>query len=270
MWASIMHLCRLDSEVSYARLENAFVRSNTEMIARKLSHWMAPDQKKNPHMIPNRANEKTLRARLFCVWHCGNGNHVPRLLHFFFVEDRVESYPTNQGFSAELQKELGTIGLEEISWSLGKNLTAQPLDHFQEADESRMWAEMMVARSTRFLCVTFGDSNPRHRFVSLAASHSLTVLRIVLVTWTGSVGIAISKRKVQFCPFCRARLDGKHDFMCGENPGFQLTLTSYARNSDFKSVLRHNFSVYFRFLFRLRPSVLSQEEANIFDSIVTG
>ncbi len=50
-----MHLCGLDPEISYARLENAFVqnlghfafvRTNTEMIAHKPSHRMAPDQKK--------------------------------------------------------------------------------------------------------------------------------------------------------------------------------------------------------------------------------
>jgi hypothetical protein len=83
-----MHLCRLDSEVSYVRLENefvqnfchfAFVRTNTEMIAHKPSHRMAPDWKKNPHMIPNRANEKSLRARLFCVLHCGNGRRFQTL-----------------------------------------------------------------------------------------------------------------------------------------------------------------------------------------------
>jgi hypothetical protein len=62
-----MHLCRLNSEVLYARLENAFVRNfghfafvrtNTEMIAHKPSHRMAPDKNKNPLMIPNRANKK--------------------------------------------------------------------------------------------------------------------------------------------------------------------------------------------------------------------
>ncbi len=50
-----MHLCGLDSEVPYARLENAFVqnfghfvfvRTNTEMTEHKPSHRMAPDQKK--------------------------------------------------------------------------------------------------------------------------------------------------------------------------------------------------------------------------------
>ncbi len=36
-----------------------------------VSQW--PQTGKNRHMIPNRANEKTSRATVSCVWHRGNG-----------------------------------------------------------------------------------------------------------------------------------------------------------------------------------------------------
>jgi hypothetical protein len=58
------HLCRILVILGLRAQIQKWSRTN------RVTGW--PQTKKNPHMIPNPANKKTLRARLFCVWHRGN------------------------------------------------------------------------------------------------------------------------------------------------------------------------------------------------------
>jgi hypothetical protein len=186
----------------------------------------------------------------------------PTLASVFFIEDRVSSFPRDEGFSFGLRSDLATVGLEELSWSTDKTLVSHAIRHYNDTLAETAWRELSVAKSTRFLCVVFGDLATWHSFLTHAAAVNLASLRLALLTWTGSIGISVTKKKVSFCPFCRARLDSKHYLLCHQEPGFQLLLTSQARNGDFSLVLRYTISTFFRFMFRLRPSILSAEEAS--------
>ncbi len=75
---SKISLCGLDLEISYARLKKSFARnfrhdaqSQYHSRTNRISYW----PKKNHHWISNRATKKkkTLRARIFGVWHRVNG-----------------------------------------------------------------------------------------------------------------------------------------------------------------------------------------------------
>jgi hypothetical protein len=191
----------------------------------------------------------------------------PTLAPVFFVEDRISSFVAEQGFSADLRKELGAVGLEELVWTLDKNLASCALSHHQASQMQALWRDLASARSTRFLCVVFGEFDLWHEFLRHAADVNLASLRIALLAWSGSVGTTIAKKKISFCPFCGARLDGKHFFLCDQEPGHQLSLTAQARQRNFAPVLSRTYQVYFRFLFRLRPSIISLEEAEILSAL---
>ncbi len=190
---------------------------------------------------------------------------TPTLAAAFFMEDRVVSFPEGRGFSAELQQDLAREKLGELVGTLDKGLVNFALSNFQEEIANRNWGEMVGAKSTRFLCTVFGDQGSWQRFLAAAAARNLSALRIVLLTWTGSLGVAVTKGKVHSCPCCRQRLDARHYFLCGQESGFQLVLTALARRLCPSSILQFTFLIYFKFLFRFRPTILHDEEVLLFE-----
>ncbi len=189
----------------------------------------------------------------------------PTLAPVFFVEDRVTDFPRDFGFSSDLKNELAEAGLLELTWATEKDLVSHALATFQDKMKSRWWSGMVTAASTRFLCITFGELDCWVDFVRAAAARDLATLRIVLLTWTGSVGLAATKQKVRVCPLCSKRLDAKHGLLCGQGPGYQLELTSRVRSRDWDYTLRRTACAYFRLLTRLRPTPLSPDEAAIWE-----
>jgi hypothetical protein len=183
----------------------------------------------------------------------------------FFLEDRVECFPAGVGFSATLRLELKKVGLEELIWDTDKNLATFALSSKQDQVIKRKWAEMAGARSTRFLSVVFGDGTLWHEFQSFAASINRASLRVCLLTWTGSIEVSSTRQTRRRCPFCSQVLDTRHYFLCGRGAAHQLELVSLARNHKWSLLLRITFDIYFRFLFGLRPSILTDDEAFLVD-----
>jgi hypothetical protein len=183
----------------------------------------------------------------------------------FFLEDRVESFPAGFGFSTTLRQELKKVDLEELIWDTDKNLAIFALSSKQDQVTNRKWVEMAGARSTRFLTVIFGDRALWHEFQRFAANVNRASLRACLLSWTGSIEVSSTRQARRRCPFCTQFLDTRHYFLCGRGAAHQLELVSLARNHKWSLLLRITFDVYFRFLFGLRPSILTDDEALLVD-----
>jgi hypothetical protein len=183
----------------------------------------------------------------------------------FFLEDRITSFPGNRGFTANLQKALRAVHLEELSWTADKSLALFGFQTQQDKVIDGRWVKMASARSSRFLVIVFGDRHLWHDFVSFAAGVSRSGLRMCLLTWTGSLDVSLGQQASRKCPFCSAILDPRHYFLCGRQFGYQLKLVSIARQKRWPTLFRYTLDIYFKFLFRLRPSVLSDEEGFLFD-----
>jgi hypothetical protein len=177
------------------------------------------------------------------------------------MEDRTSAFPAGRGFSAALQRQLDKVGLGELSWTVEKGLAAQAFAAKQAQISDSKWVEMARAKSTRFLVVIFHERGLWHEFLSYAGRKTRACLRICLVTWTGSIGVSSSRQTMRRCPFCSAVLDTRHYFLCENGPAYQLELVTLARGKKWPQLLRVSLDIYFRFLFRLRPSVLSEDEA---------
>jgi hypothetical protein len=183
----------------------------------------------------------------------------------FFLEDRTNSFPDGVGFSAELRQELGKVGLEELIWDTDKNLAAFALSSKQDQVNNRKWVEVAGARSTRFLAVIFGDRSLWHKFQIFAAKINRASLHICLLSWTGSIEVSSTRQARRRCPFCTQALDTRHYFLCGREAAYQLELVSLARNREWQYLLQVTFAAYFRFLFGLRPLILTDDQAFLVD-----
>jgi hypothetical protein len=183
----------------------------------------------------------------------------------FFTEDRVTSFPAGRGFSAILQEQLRVVNLEELTWTLDKSLANFAFRNCQTRRNDSGWVRMAGARATRFLVSIFGDRELWHEFISLAAKKSRACLRACLVVWTGSTEISILQHASRKCPFCSQHLDSRHYFLCGKPAAHQLIITTTAREKQWDSLLRLTVNIYFRFLFRFRPTVISEEEDLLLD-----
>jgi hypothetical protein len=73
----------------------------------------------------------------------------PTLASVFFVEDRTEGFPKNQGFSADLKTELATIGVEELAWNSDKGLTTHALAAYQLSQRDKGWTSMSLGIAPR-------------------------------------------------------------------------------------------------------------------------
>jgi hypothetical protein len=191
--------------------------------------------------------------------------HVETLAAIFFMEDRVHSLPAGHGFSFNLQSHLRRMKVEELAWTVDKSLASFGLRARQEALSEAKWVKMAAARSTRFVAVVFGARQLWHDFLSVAAGRNRACLRACLLTWTGSIGVSVGHKPGGKCPFCPQTLDSRHPMLCGHPPGFQLELVAMARRKKWPALLRLTLDVYFRFLFFLRPSVLSEDEGMLVD-----
>jgi hypothetical protein len=187
-------------------------------------------------------------------------NPCNTLAPVFFMEDRGNSFPAGRGFSAELHFQLGKAGLEELIWSTEQDLAGFAFTSKQQQISDSKWVAMTGAKSTRFLAIVFGERSLWHEFLKVAGKKSRACLRICLVTWTGSIEASSSRQARRSCPFCAGVLDTRHFFLCGRGPVCQLELVTIAREKNWPSLLRVTLDIYFRYLFRLRPSVLSEDE----------
>ncbi len=178
----------------------------------------------------------------------------------FFLEDRVSSFPTGRGFSASLQGQLAKLGLEELTWTTEKDLAEFALRSQLEQINASKWVAIAGAKSTRFLAVVFGERNIWHEFLRHASKMTRTCLRICLVTWTGSIEVSSSRQARRGCPFCGKVLDTRHFFLCENGPAYQLELVAMAREKKWPRLIRVTLDVYFRYLFRFRPSILTENE----------
>jgi hypothetical protein len=139
----------------------------------------------------------------------------------------------------------------------------------QDQINNRKWVEMAGARSTRFLAVVFGDSSLWHEFQTFAAKINRASLCTCLLSWTGSIEVSSTRQARRRCPFCNQVLDTRHYFLCGREAAHQLELVSLAWNRQWPRLLRITFDIYFCFLFGLRPSVLTDDEAVLVDWVDT-
>jgi hypothetical protein len=187
-------------------------------------------------------------------------NPSSTLAPVFFLEDRVSSFPAGRGFSASLHSQLGRAGLGELIWTTDKNLAEFAFSSKQEQISDQKWTSMAGSKSTRFLVVVFGERSLWHEFLTYAGQKTRACLRICLVTWTGSVEVSSSRQARRSCPFCNDVLDTRHFFLCGQGPAYQLELVVMARERTWSRLLRATLDVYFRYLFRFRPSILTEDE----------
>ncbi len=178
----------------------------------------------------------------------------------FFLEDRVASFPASRGFSAALHCQLEKIGLGELIWSIEKDLAEFALTSKQHQISDLKWAALAGAKATHFLAVVFGERSLWHEFLTYAGGRTRACLRICLVTWTGSIEVSSARQARRGCPFCSKVLDTRHFFICEQGTAYQLELVAMARERKWPRLLRTTLDVYFRFLFRFRPSVLTDDE----------
>jgi hypothetical protein len=196
---------------------------------------------------------------------CRSTRPCQTLASVFFLEDRVTSFPAGVGFSASLQGLLRQMNVEELTWTVDQGLASFGFAGKQNEIADGKWLKMVGARSTRFLTVVFGDRYLWHEFLSFAGGRSRACLRICLLTWTGSIGIAVGHKRGGGCPFCHQILDSRHPLLCGHPVGYQLELVSLARNKKWEELAGISLEVYFHFLFYFRPSVLSVDEGLLLD-----
>jgi hypothetical protein len=182
----------------------------------------------------------------------------------FFLEDRLDGLSAGRGFSATLWELLRSADLEELIWSVDRDLANFGFDQEQDRISDSKWVKMAGSRSTRLLSVTFGERHLWREFLVFAAQHGRACLRIVMVTWTGCIEISTIGTSSRKCPFCNCALDSRHFLLCGKPAAFQLNLTTLARHTQWSALMRTTLDTYFRFLFRYRPSVLSADEARLF------
>jgi hypothetical protein len=182
-----------------------------------------------------------------------------------FLADRAVDFPAGHGFSADLHKLLSVYGLPELIYCDSKADVARSLDLELEKDSILCWERMSKAKSTSFLCSVF--SGPRHFFEAalFVSSTSLSALRIFLLMWTGSVAIHLFGSHERVCRFCFGPLDSRHFFGCNFDTCQYLQLIVMARNNQFSELMRFTNQCYFSFLFRSKPSVLSEEELLLHD-----
>jgi hypothetical protein len=183
----------------------------------------------------------------------------------FFLEDRVNSFPSGNGFSASLQQHLKRMNVEELSWTVETGLANFGFSARQDQLSDAKWVKLAGARSTRFVAVIFGDRQTWHDFLSAAEDRSRACLRACLFTWTGSIGASVGLKPGGKYPFCPQPLDSRRYMLCGHPIGYQLELVTKARQKEWPALLQTTLGVYFRFLFFLRPSVLSEDEGFFLD-----
>jgi hypothetical protein len=86
-----------------------------------------------------------------------------------------------------------------------------------------------------------------------------------LIVWTGSTEVSIVQHVSRKCPFCHQHLDSRHYFLCGNQTAYQLSIVAMAREKQWEALLKISVDTYFRYLFRLRPSILSEDEGLLLD-----
>jgi hypothetical protein len=189
------------------------------------------------------------------------------LASVFFLHDRATSFPGASGFCYDLHVALKAAGVEELIWTTDTGLASMALEGCQSQWSDETWRLMVQAKSTRFLCSVFGSRSAWYDFLCFVSTKGLFAVRICLLSWTGSLGVALMKHKVNSCPFCRGYLDSRHYFMCSKPISHQLTVISAARNSRFAELWSLTLNMYFSFSGRFRLAPFAEEEAYLFNSL---
>jgi hypothetical protein len=184
----------------------------------------------------------------------------------WFLEDRAVDFPSGVGFSSDLLALLGSFGLPELINCDEKTTVSRALQESLEQEVLLTWERMRSAKSTAFLCSVFADAQNFFQAALAASTVNLTGLRLFLLMWTGSVHIHVFGSHSRSCPFCNNPLESRHFFGCSFDVSDHLQLIVWARNGIFPNLLRFTFDAFFRFLFRARPTVLSEEEVLCLDS----
>ncbi len=183
----------------------------------------------------------------------------------WFLEDRLVDFPSGVGFSSDLRDLLSYFGLPELVNCDEKSTVNWALREAHETEVLLAWERMRVAKSTSFLCTVFPDPVVFFQAATAASSINLAMLRIFLVMWTGSVFIHLFGAHQRSCPICREPLISKHFFGCDFDVCRHLQLIVWARNGLFSDLIRFTSASYFSFLARVKPTVLSEEEALLLD-----
>jgi hypothetical protein len=183
----------------------------------------------------------------------------------WFLEDRAVDFPSGIGFNSELRALLDSFGLPELINCEEKSTANWALQESLAKDVLLAWERMKVAKSTSFLCSVFSDAGNFYSAAFAASSISLPSLRIFLLMWSGSAYIHLLGAHCRSCLVCGAPMDSKHFFGCAFSVCDHLQLIVWARNELFGELLRFTFSAYFEFLLKIKPVVLSEEEALLLD-----
>jgi hypothetical protein len=189
------------------------------------------------------------------------------LAALWFLEDRAVDFPSGVGFSAELRHLLSGVGLPELIFCDEKSTANRALQESHAKDVMLAWERMRAAKSTSFLCTVFSDADNFYQAALAASSVNLASLRIFLLMWTGSVHIHVFGAHQRICRMCGGALDAIHFFGCDFDVCSHLQLIVWARNARFEELLQFTASAYFRYLFKVKPVVISEEESLVLDLV---
>ncbi len=181
------------------------------------------------------------------------------LASVWFLEDRLVDFPSGIGFSADLYSLLAHFGLPELINCDEKSTVSRAFREAHEKECLLTWERMRVASSTCFLCSVFSDSVNFFEAARAASALNLTTLRIFLLMWTGSTHIHLFGAHQRECSFCREPLVTKHFFGCSFDVCQHLQLITWARNRLYSELICFTTNAYFRYLFCIKPVVLSEE-----------
>jgi hypothetical protein len=124
---------------------------------------------------------------------------------------------------------------------------------------------MRVAKSTSFLCSVFPDPLSFFEAALTASSVSLSALRIFILMWTGSASFHLFGSHERVCRLCGEILDSRHYFGCTFDICQHLQLIVMARRKRFPDLVCFTMNRFFAFLWRSKPTILSEEEAFIYE-----
>jgi hypothetical protein len=194
-------------------------------------------------------------------------NPSDTLAAIFFLGDRADDFPVGRGFSHELSVLLREFGLPELINCEDKTVVSRALEEESGKETILCWERMRSAKSTSFMCSVFSSPATFYRAALVASSINLSALRIFILMWSGSVSIHLFGSHERTCRWCSSQLDTRHYFGCSFDTCLYLQLIVLARASDALEIVRVTIQSYFSFLWRAKPTIISDEEASLIDLV---
>jgi hypothetical protein len=186
---------------------------------------------------------------------------------FSFLGDRADDFPLGRGFSYELSVLLREFGLPELINCEDKVVVSRALDEDFAKEAVLCWERLKSAKSTSFMCSIFSNPFIFYQAALVASSINLSALRIFILMWTGSVSIHLFGSHERICRWCDSQLDTRHYFGCHFDTCQYLQLIVLARAPDALEIVRLTLRSYFTFLWRAKPTIISEEEASLIEVI---